>query len=194
MSCLHSFVIISFSQLGDCPLGDCAMKHLWDAFHATMAWRVIVTLLPIKSLIHPNHLPLPTKEYFYLEFYIQVVNWHIITLQSTEDACAAKPRATPSSCCQASMIGNFIQTPTASFMFTLGVATCVGKILSFCLCRFFVGAKPLLDRAHGILVECVIDMLLGIFYEHENKEFRSLNANGFCQHMLDVIILTLSWA
>lgn len=50
----------------------------------------------------------------------------------------------------------------------------------------FAGAKPLLDKTLGILVEGLIDTLLSIFDENKDTELRSLDANGFCQLMLEL--------
>ncbi|KAK9757410.1 hypothetical protein RND81_01G161000 [Saponaria officinalis] len=50
----------------------------------------------------------------------------------------------------------------------------------------FAGAKPLLDKTLGILVEGLIDTLLSIFHENESKELKSLDVNGFCQLMLEL--------
>ncbi|KAI3993207.1 hypothetical protein MKX01_009950 [Papaver californicum] len=50
----------------------------------------------------------------------------------------------------------------------------------------FAGAKPLLDKTLGILVEGLIDTFLGLFHENKAKELKSLDANGFCQLMLEL--------
>ncbi|XP_023523997.1 exocyst complex component SEC5A-like [Cucurbita pepo subsp. pepo] len=50
----------------------------------------------------------------------------------------------------------------------------------------FAGAKPLLDKTLGILVEGLIDTFLSIFDENGTKELRSLDTNGFCQLMLEL--------
>lgn len=50
----------------------------------------------------------------------------------------------------------------------------------------FAGAKPLLDKTLGVLVEGLIDTLLSIFHENESTELKSLDANGFCQLMLEL--------
>ncbi|KAJ8446043.1 hypothetical protein Cgig2_017545 [Carnegiea gigantea] len=50
----------------------------------------------------------------------------------------------------------------------------------------FAGAKPLLDKTLGILVEGLIDTLLSIFDENKSTELKSLDANGFCQLMLEL--------
>lgn len=50
----------------------------------------------------------------------------------------------------------------------------------------FAGAKPLLDKTLGILVEGLIDTFLNLFYENSTKDLRSLDANGFCQLMLEL--------
>ncbi|XP_048442489.1 exocyst complex component SEC5A isoform X2 [Pyrus x bretschneideri] len=50
----------------------------------------------------------------------------------------------------------------------------------------FSGAKPLLDKTLGILVEGLIDTFISLFHENKSKELRSLDANGFCQLMLEL--------
>ena len=52
--------------------------------------------------------------------------------------------------------------------------------------QVFAGAKPLLDKTLGILVEGLIDTFISIFHENELKDLKSLDANGFCQLMLEV--------
>ncbi|XP_048226589.1 exocyst complex component SEC5A isoform X2 [Ricinus communis] len=49
----------------------------------------------------------------------------------------------------------------------------------------FAGAKPLLDKTLGILVEGLIDTFLSLLYENKSKDLRSLDSNGFCQLMLE---------
>ncbi|KAJ4950271.1 hypothetical protein NE237_027103 [Protea cynaroides] len=50
----------------------------------------------------------------------------------------------------------------------------------------FAGAKPLLDKILGILVEGLIDTFLSLFHENKAKDLKSLDANGFCQLMLEL--------
>ncbi|KAL7245928.1 hypothetical protein ACSBR2_001120 [Camellia fascicularis] len=50
----------------------------------------------------------------------------------------------------------------------------------------FAGCKPLLDKMLGILVESLIDTFLSLFHENKDKDLRSLDANGFCQLMLEL--------
>jgi hypothetical protein len=52
--------------------------------------------------------------------------------------------------------------------------------------QVFAGAKRLLDKILGILVEGLIDTFLSLFHEYKTKDLRSLDANGFCQLMLEV--------
>lgn len=52
--------------------------------------------------------------------------------------------------------------------------------------QVFAGAKRLLDKTLGILVEGLIDTFLSLFHEYKTKDLRSLDANGFCQLMLEV--------
>ncbi|KAK7270381.1 hypothetical protein RIF29_23471 [Crotalaria pallida] len=50
----------------------------------------------------------------------------------------------------------------------------------------FAGAKPLLDKTLGILVEGLIDTFISIFHENEATDLRALDTNGFCQLMLEL--------
>ncbi|KAK7343812.1 hypothetical protein VNO77_12855 [Canavalia gladiata] len=50
----------------------------------------------------------------------------------------------------------------------------------------FAGAKPLLDKTLGILVEGLIDTFISIFHENETKDLSVLDTNGFCQLMLEL--------
>lgn len=50
----------------------------------------------------------------------------------------------------------------------------------------FAGCKPLLDKTLGILVEGLIDTFISLFHESKDKDLRSLDANGFCQLMLEL--------
>ncbi|KAI3724848.1 hypothetical protein L1987_64615 [Smallanthus sonchifolius] len=50
----------------------------------------------------------------------------------------------------------------------------------------FAGCEPLLDKTLGVLVEGLIDTLLSLFYEHKDTNLKSLDANGYCQLMLEV--------
>ncbi|EEE60995.1 hypothetical protein OsJ_14800 [Oryza sativa Japonica Group] len=50
----------------------------------------------------------------------------------------------------------------------------------------YSGARPLLEKAMTILVEGLIDIFLSIFHENKTKELRMLDANGFCQLMLEL--------
>ncbi|XP_021903617.1 exocyst complex component SEC5A-like isoform X2 [Carica papaya] len=50
----------------------------------------------------------------------------------------------------------------------------------------FAGAKPLLDKTLGILVEGLVDTFLSLFHENKEKDLRSLDQNGFCQLMLEL--------
>ncbi|XVE55161.1 hypothetical protein DITRI_Ditri03aG0137700 [Diplodiscus trichospermus] len=55
----------------------------------------------------------------------------------------------------------------------------------------FAGAKPLLDKTLGILVEGLIDTFISLFHENESKDLSSLDANGFCQLMLELMLGSL---
>ncbi|XP_076938184.1 exocyst complex component SEC5B-like [Bidens hawaiensis] len=48
------------------------------------------------------------------------------------------------------------------------------------------GCKPLLDKILGTLVEGLMDTLLSLFHEHKDTDIRILDANGFCQLMLEL--------
>ncbi|XP_016437882.2 exocyst complex component SEC5A-like [Nicotiana tabacum] len=50
----------------------------------------------------------------------------------------------------------------------------------------FAGCKPLLDKTLGILVEGLIDIFLSLFHENQDKDLKALDANGFCQLMLEL--------
>lgn len=52
--------------------------------------------------------------------------------------------------------------------------------------QVYAGAKPLLEKILGVLVEGLVDTFLSLFNENKGKELRSLDANGFCQLMLEV--------
>ncbi|KAJ6306838.1 hypothetical protein OIU78_022033 [Salix suchowensis] len=55
----------------------------------------------------------------------------------------------------------------------------------------FACAKPLLDKLLGILVEGLIDTFLSLYDENKSKDLRSLDANGFCQLMLEASTIFL---
>lgn len=50
----------------------------------------------------------------------------------------------------------------------------------------YSGAKPLLEKTMGILVEGLIDTFLSLFHENKTKDLRLLDTNGFCQLMLEL--------
>nr|GMC52562.1 exocyst complex component SEC5A-like [Ipomoea batatas] len=50
----------------------------------------------------------------------------------------------------------------------------------------FAGCKPLLDKTLGILVEGLIDTFISLFRENQSKDLSILDANGFCQIMLEL--------
>ncbi|KAG9139018.1 hypothetical protein Leryth_023532 [Lithospermum erythrorhizon] len=50
----------------------------------------------------------------------------------------------------------------------------------------FAGCKPLLDKTLGILIEGLLDTFLSLFHENESEDLRVLDANGFCQLMLEL--------
>ncbi|KAK3144791.1 hypothetical protein QOZ80_4AG0317910 [Eleusine coracana subsp. coracana] len=49
----------------------------------------------------------------------------------------------------------------------------------------YAGARPLLEKAMKILVEALVDIFLSVFHENKTKDIRLLDANGFCQLMLE---------
>lgn len=51
--------------------------------------------------------------------------------------------------------------------------------------QVFSGCKPLLDKVLGILVEGLIDILLGLFNENKTTDLRALDPSGFSQLMLE---------
>ncbi|XP_042010257.1 exocyst complex component SEC5B-like [Salvia splendens] len=50
----------------------------------------------------------------------------------------------------------------------------------------FAGCYPLLDKVLGILVEGLIDILLGLFNENKTRDLRALDPSGFSQLMLEL--------
>ncbi|PWA60930.1 exocyst complex component EXOC2/Sec5 [Artemisia annua] len=52
--------------------------------------------------------------------------------------------------------------------------------------KVFAGCEPLLDKTLGILVEGLMDTLLSLFYEHKESNLKLLDANGYCQLMLEL--------
>ncbi|PSS19491.1 Exocyst complex component SEC5A like [Actinidia chinensis var. chinensis] len=50
----------------------------------------------------------------------------------------------------------------------------------------FSCCKPLLDKTLGIVVEGLVDTFLSLFHEYKTKDLRLLDANGFCQLMLEL--------
>jgi exocyst complex component 2 len=53
----------------------------------------------------------------------------------------------------------------------------------------YSAAKPLLEKTLTILVEGLIDTFLSLFHESKSKGLKSLDTNGFCQLMLEVLSL-----
>ncbi|KAL6885891.1 hypothetical protein ACP4OV_010152 [Aristida adscensionis] len=49
----------------------------------------------------------------------------------------------------------------------------------------YSGARPLLEKTMKILVEGLVDIFLSVFHENKTKDIRLLDANGFCQLMLE---------
>lgn len=52
--------------------------------------------------------------------------------------------------------------------------------------QVFAGAKPLLEKIIGVLIEGLIDTFLSLVEEHRSDDLRSIDANGFCQLMFEV--------
>ncbi|CAD5317408.1 unnamed protein product [Arabidopsis thaliana] len=50
----------------------------------------------------------------------------------------------------------------------------------------FAGAKPLLDKILGVLIEGLIDTFLSLVEENRSSDLRSIDANGFCQLMFEL--------
>ncbi|AEE35895.1 exocyst complex component sec5 [Arabidopsis thaliana] len=50
----------------------------------------------------------------------------------------------------------------------------------------FAGAKPLLDKILGVLIEGLIDTFLSVVEENRSSDLRSIDANGFCQLMFEL--------
>lgn len=50
----------------------------------------------------------------------------------------------------------------------------------------YSGARPLLEKTMKILVEGLVDIFLSVFHENKTKDIRLLDANGFCQLMLEL--------
>lgn len=65
----------------------------------------------------------------------------------------------------------------------------LGLLFSCLRQKVFAGAKPLLEKTLGILVEGLIDTFISLFHESKSKDLRLLDANGFCQLMLEVYFL-----
>ena len=61
----------------------------------------------------------------------------------------------------------------------------VDAILTFYF-QVYSGARPLLEKTMKILVEGLVDIFLSVFHENKTKDIRLLDANGFCQLMLEV--------
>ncbi|KFK42098.1 hypothetical protein AALP_AA2G210500 [Arabis alpina] len=50
----------------------------------------------------------------------------------------------------------------------------------------FAGAKPLLDKILGVLIEGLVDTFLSLVEENRSEDLRSIDANGFCQLMFEL--------
>ncbi|VVA95532.1 unnamed protein product [Arabis nemorensis] len=50
----------------------------------------------------------------------------------------------------------------------------------------FAGAKPLLDKILGVLIEGLIDTFLSLVEENRSDDLRLIDANGFCQLMFEL--------
>ncbi|OEL19046.1 Exocyst complex component SEC5A [Dichanthelium oligosanthes] len=50
----------------------------------------------------------------------------------------------------------------------------------------YSGARPLLEKTMKILVEGLVDIFLSVFHENKTTDIRLLDANGFCQLMLEL--------
>lgn len=52
--------------------------------------------------------------------------------------------------------------------------------------QVFAGAKPLLDKILGVLIEGLVDTFLSLVEENRTNDLSSIDANGFCQLMFEV--------
>ncbi|RID54881.1 hypothetical protein BRARA_G02171 [Brassica rapa] len=50
----------------------------------------------------------------------------------------------------------------------------------------FAGAKPLLDKILGVLIEGLVDTFLSLVEENRTNDLSSIDANGFCQLMFEL--------
>lgn len=50
----------------------------------------------------------------------------------------------------------------------------------------FAGAKPLLDKILGVLIEGLVDTFLSLVEENRTDDLSSIDANGFCQLMFEL--------
>ncbi|CAA7013497.1 unnamed protein product [Microthlaspi erraticum] len=50
----------------------------------------------------------------------------------------------------------------------------------------FAGAKPLLEKILGVLIEGLMDTFLSLVEEHRSEDLRSIDTNGFCQLMFEL--------
>ncbi|MFS7912432.1 putative exocyst complex component EXOC2/Sec5 [Helianthus anomalus] len=50
----------------------------------------------------------------------------------------------------------------------------------------FAGCEPLLDKTLGILVEGLTNTLLSLFHDYKDTNLKLLDANGYCQLMLEL--------
>lgn len=57
--------------------------------------------------------------------------------------------------------------------------------------QVYSGARPLLEKTMKILVEGLVDIFLSVFHENKTKDIRLLDANGFCQLMLEASVWLL---
>ncbi|KAH0874607.1 hypothetical protein HID58_071969 [Brassica napus] len=51
----------------------------------------------------------------------------------------------------------------------------------------FAGAKPLLDKILGVLIEGLVDTFLSLVEENRTNDLSSIDANGFCQLMFEAL-------
>jgi len=54
--------------------------------------------------------------------------------------------------------------------------------------RLYRCTRPILEKTMKILVEGLVDIFDNVFHENKTKDIRLLDANGFCQLMLEVIV------
>ncbi|KAJ9552767.1 hypothetical protein OSB04_016812 [Centaurea solstitialis] len=78
-------------------------------------------------------------------------------------------------------VANYVRTAATNYLLDAGLQWGGAPAV-----KVFAGCEPLLDKTLGIVVEGLIDTLLSLFHEHKDTGFKLLDANGYCQLMLEV--------